>query len=206
MLSIIIPTDNGENYLFQSSLLGFANHPEIEIIQINTSEAVTRAERLNIGFHKSKGDIVLFHHPRTKLPKEAIDHLIQISCNKENKEIWGGFLHRFDEDHFLLRLISWYSNWIRVKYKGIVYLDHCVFFDRKLWKSDLSLDFIFEDTELSLKFRKIIWPVLLPYTAITSAHRFQKNGIIKQSLLNLFLKLGHWLHLPSSVLFSFYQK
>lgn len=128
---------------------------------------------------------------------------MQISCNKENKEIWGGFLHRFDEDHFLLRLISWYSNWIRVKYKGIVYLDHCVFFDRKLWKSDLSLDFIFEDTELSLKFRKIIWPVLLPYTAITSAHRFQKNGIIKQSLLNLFLKLGHWLHLPSSVLFRF---
>ncbi|TGL53647.1 hypothetical protein EHQ55_00625 [Leptospira meyeri] len=206
MLSIIIPTDNGENYLFQFSLLGFANHPEIEIIQINTTEAFTRAERLNIGFHKSKGEIVLFHHPRTKLPREAIDHLIQLSGQKDKKNIWGGFLHHFDKEHFLLELISWYSNWIRVRCKGIVYLDHCIFFDRNLWKSDLSLDFIFEDTELSQKFRNTTWPVLLPFTAITSAHRFEKNGIIKQSLLNLFLKFGHFLRLPSSLLFSFYQR
>lgn len=206
MLSIIIPTDNGENSMFQDSLQGYWNHSQVEIILISTKEAFTRAERLNIGFHKSKGDVILFHHPRTRLPKEAIDHLIQYSCKIDKGKIWGGFYHQFDQSHFLLRFISWYSNYIRTKFKGIVYLDHCVFFDRRLWTSDLSIESIFEDTELSLKFRKTVWPVLLSYPAITSAHRFLKNGILKQSLLNLFLKFGHFLHLPSSLLFTLYQR
>ncbi|PJZ44560.1 hypothetical protein [Leptospira brenneri] len=206
MLSIIIPTDTGENVLFQNSLLAFHNHPQIEIITIDRKEAFTRAERLNIGFHKSKGEIVLFHHPRTKLPTKAIDRLIKISCELDRKMIWGGFIHQFDQSHSLLRFISWYSNFIRTKWKGIVYLDHCVFFDRRLWHSDLKIEAIFEDTELSLKFRKILWPVLLPYPAITSTHRYIKNGILKQSFINLILKFGYFLHLPSSLLFSLYQK
>ncbi|TGL88785.1 hypothetical protein EHQ68_09110 [Leptospira congkakensis] len=206
MLSIIVPTDSGEGSLFQNSLNGYWDHPLVEIILISTKEAFTRAERLNIGFHRSKGEVILFHHPRTLLPKEAIDHLIQLSCKVDQERVWGGFYHQFDQHHFLLRFISWYSNYIRTKCKGIVYLDHCVFFDRRLWKSDLSLESIFEDTELSLKFRKILWPVLLSYPAITSAHRFLKNGILKQSVLNLLLKFGYFLHLPSSLLFTLYQR
>ncbi|EMY71107.1 hypothetical protein [Leptospira vanthielii] len=206
MLSIVIPTDDGKNALFQKSLQDFENHTEVEILPVSFLEASSRAERLNIGFHKSKGEVVLFHHPRTYLPREAINYLIELSCQKEQKVRWGGFLHQFDKEHFLLRFISWYSNFIRFKRKGIVYLDHCVFFDRRLWQSDLKLQYIFEDTELSQKFRKITWPVLLPYPAITSAHRFEKNGIIKQSLLNQLLKLGYFLRLPSSILFSLYQR
>lgn len=206
MLSIIIPTDNGESNLFQDSLVEFWEHPDVEIILVNTSEALTRAERLNFGFHKSKGKMILFHHPRTKLPKDAIDHLIKLSCLMEKQLIWGGFVHQFDGHHFLLRFISWYSNVVRVKWKGIVYLDHCIFFDRRLWKTDLSLVYLFEDTELSLKFRKNSHPVLLPYLAITSAHRFKKKGILKQSLLNQILKLGYFLKIPSSFLFSLYQR
>ncbi len=206
MLSIIIPTDDGEHTVFQESLRGFWNHPQVEIILISTNEAFTRAERLNIGFHKSKGEMVLFHHPRTKLSEEAICHLIKISCQENRELVWGGFLHQFDQNHFLLRFISWYSNFIRTKWRGIVYLDHCVFFDRRLWKSDLSIEAIFEDTELSFRFRKMIWPVLLFYPATTSAHRYTKNGIIKQTLLNQILKIGYFLHFPSSLLFSLYQK
>lgn len=206
MLSIVIPTDNGENTLFQKSLLGLENHPKVEIISISQLEGVSRAERLNIGFHKSKGDMILFHHPRSYLPKEAIDVLIELSCQKEREICWGGFLHQFDKEHLILRFISWYSNFIRCKQKGIVYLDHCIFFDKRLWNSDLKIQSIFEDTELSLKFRKVVWPNLLPYYTITSAHRYNKNGIIKQSILNQILKLGYFLKLPSSFLYSLYQR
>ncbi|MBM9589932.1 hypothetical protein JWG41_05710 [Leptospira sp. 201903075] len=206
MLSVVVPTDNGENSLFEESLKDFQNHPDVEIILVSRLEAYTRAERLNLGFHKSKGHIILFHHPRTKLPQEAINHLIKISCKKEGEMIWGGFFHQFDKSHFILKFISWYSNLIRVRLQGIVYLDHCIFFDRRLWKSDLSLEYIFEDTELSKVFRKTFWPVLLPFPAITSAHRFEKNGILKQSLINQVLKLGYFLRLPSSFLFALYQR
>ncbi|MDF3818426.1 hypothetical protein P3G55_00860 [Leptospira sp. 96542] len=206
MLSIVIPTDNWENSYFQQSLIGYENNPNVEIIQVDVRIAPTRAERLNIGFHLSKGDIVLFHHPRTLLAPGAIEHLIKVSEEKKRSYLWGGFIHQFDKDHFMLRCISWYSNYIRSKWKGIVYLDHCVFFDRLYWNSDLEKKYIFEDTELSLMLRKFSHPVLLPYKAVTSAHRFQKNGILKQIVLNQILKLGFYLRIPSKFLFSLYQK
>ncbi|MCW7500919.1 glycosyltransferase family protein [Leptospira soteropolitanensis] len=202
----MIPTDSGENTLFQKSLLGFENHPKVEILPIGQQEGTSRAERLNMGFHKTKGELVLFHHPRSFLPPEAINHLIELSCKKVPEICWGGFLHQFDKEHMFLRLVSWYSNSIRFRRKGIVYLDHCIFFDRRLWKTDLKIQYIFEDTELSLEFCKISWPILLPYPAITSAHRFEKNGIMKQLVLNQILKLGYFLKIPSSFLYSLYQR
>lgn len=59
MLSIVIPTEeNEQNSLFQKTLKGFPASLDLEIIFVGKSEAVSRAERLNIGFHKSKGFFV----------------------------------------------------------------------------------------------------------------------------------------------------
>ncbi|TGM05346.1 hypothetical protein [Leptospira jelokensis] len=206
MLSIIVPTDIDENIYYKESLLPFQGHNDVEIILIPQKEAFTRAERFNLGFHRSKGNLILFHHPRTNLPKEAIVYLIEKSKTQLIEWEWGGFLHSFDQKHFFLNWISWYSNEVRVRRKGIVYFDHCIFFQRNLWKEDLSPSYLFEDTELSQNFLKQSKPVLLPFQAVTSAHRFIKNGIYKQTLLNFILKIGNQLQLPSSFLFSLYQK
>lgn len=206
MLSIIVPTDHDENIYYKESLLPFQNHQDVEIILVSQKEAFTRAERLNLGFHRAKGDLILFHHPRTKLTQEAIEYLIRKSQIKETVGEWGGFTHSFDQKHFFLHWISWYSNQIRVLRKGIVYLDHCIFFHPNLWNKDLSSQYLFEDTELSQNFLNQCKPVLLSYEAVTSTHRYHKNGIYKQTLLNFLLKLGKKLQLPSSFLFTLYQK
>jgi len=85
---------------------------------------------------------------------DAISYLVdQKSRVHKNKKIWGGLTHQFDHDHHLLKFISFYSNNVRSKKKGIVYLDHCIFLHKQqLIKLGGVPDIdIFEDTVISEK-------------------------------------------------------
>lgn len=207
MLSIIIPTEYNEpNSFFHRTLQPFSASSDLEIIYVSKSDAYTRAERLNIGFQKSKGDLILFHHPRSFIEEKGIQYLIDLSNKKNRKLIWGGFTHKFDLEHFLLRFTSWYSNQIRAKLKGIFYLDHCIFFDRMLWKENLPHVEIFEDTILSYQLLSFAKPVLLPYISETSSIRFQQKGIWLQSILNQLLKIGFHLKINPSFMNQIYEK
>ncbi|NCS94414.1 MAG: hypothetical protein GW761_11490 [Leptospira sp.] len=194
MLSIIIPCESESSDLLSESINSLSSiSPEnYEIIIVKKTEADTRAKRLNIGFYRSIGDLILFHHPRSKLSLDGFKYLIEMSGSTSKNFQWGGFTHRFDMDHPILRFTSWYSNRIRAKIRGILYLDHCIFFDRKLWVEDLPDMEIFEDTELSIRFLEFSKPTILSYESITSSIRFKKNGIFYQSLLNQILKLAYF--------------
>lgn len=178
---------------------------DLEIIIVGLNEGQSRAERLNIGFHRAKGQIVLFHHPRSVIDLSGIHFLIQRSLDHQRILFWGGFTHRFDFSHPLLNFTSWYSNKVRAK-RGIVYLDHGVFFDRGLWKRDLPNVDIFEDTLLSNEFRKSCMPKILPFTSMTSAIRFQKNGVFKQAFMNQVMKVGFHLRISHSVMNRLYER
>lgn len=170
------------------------------------NQAKSRAERLNIGFHKSRGSIVLFHHPRSFVEPAGIQQLIDLSEMQNREEMWGGFTHQFDKAHWLLKFTSWYSNEIRGKGKGILYLDHCIFFSRELWKQNIPHVEIFEDTLLSYNFLKKSKPVILPFKSQTSAVRFEKNGLWRQSLMNQVLKIGFFLKVPHTTMNLIYEK
>ncbi len=146
-----------------------------------------RAQRLNYGFSKSSWDIVLFHHSVALLPKnsfKAIDSAVRAGAT------WWGHLHSFDLDNFILRFTSWYSNFVRGR-RGILYLDHCIFARRlELEKTSLfGEDDIFEDTIFSYNMLQFGKPKIISEKIVTSARRFQKRGILKQWLLNQYLKI-----------------
>lgn len=207
MLSIVIPTDSTEpDSYFSKTLKSIPTGSDVEFIFVSKSEARSRAERLNLGFHRSKGEIILFHHPRSFIEQGGILFLIEMSQNRNRDSFWGGFTHKFDRDHYLLRFTSWYSNQIRGKVKGILYLDHCIFFDRTLWDKDLPSVEIFEDTILSYNFKKFSRPIVLPFISETSSIRFQKNGIWKQCLLNQFLKIAFYMNINYNFLNNIYEK
>lgn len=196
MLSIIIPTDE---IAFGSAeqLRG----PGIELVFVPLSAADTRAERINLGMAKSAGEMILLHHPRSRLSREAVQAL-QV---RKSEKFWGGFTHRFDFSHPLLHFTSFYSNHVRARFGGIIYLDHCVFFHRTFWQP-LPKVAIFEDTILSLQLRKFGRPQILPYVSFTSAVRFTKNGIWRQALMNQFLKIGYYCNVPHERLNALYEK
>ena len=168
-----------------NTLATLRQFPEVEIIE---TAAVNRAQRLNVGIEASKGDFILLHHPATLLPEG--DALAQAEAALSSAD-WGGFVHGFDMDHWLLRFTSWYSTVVRSQHRRILYLDHCIFARRQVLVEiggvpDMD---IFEDTALSLALAKRRGPAIAPGKAITSARRFRSRGVCQQALLNQALKL-----------------
>ena len=177
LIAVVSPSTDDTLWVIQQ-------FPEIEIIK---TDANNRAQRLNVGIGASDGDGVLLHHPATLLPKDA---LLQAEAALESAA-WGGFVHSFDVDHWLLRFTSWYSTTQRSQRQRILYLDHCIFAKRQVLLEigkvpDMD---IFEDTALSLALAKWGTPAIAPGKVITSARRFQSRGIYRQALLNQLLKL-----------------
>lgn len=159
--------------------------PDVEIIK---TEAGNRAQRLNVGIAASKGEAVLLHHPATLLPEKVA--LVQAE-QALRSAAWGGFVHSFDMDHWLLRFTSWYSTRQRSQRQRILYLDHCMFARRQVLAEIggiPNMD-IFEDTALSLALARWGAPVIAPGKVVTSARRFRDRGIYRQALLNQLLKL-----------------
>ena len=207
MLSVVIPANDVETNIFLSKTVqALQSMQNVEVICIGQNEAHSRAERLNIGFRRASGKIILFNHPRSFVDPKGIEHLIEISLSSTETYIWGGFTHQFDKSHWLLKFTSWYSNKIRGRFSGVLYLDHCIFFHRDLWKKDLPAVEIFEDTLLSYQLLEHSHPKILPYISQTSAIRFSKNGVWRQSLMNQVLKIGFFLKVPHAIMNRIYEK
>ncbi|MEO0335662.1 MAG: glycosyl transferase, partial [Pseudomonadota bacterium] len=157
--------------------------------QVETLDGSNRAQRLQRGYDLSTGELVVFHHPRSLLPPEAIEWLLS-NWQQVN---WGGFTHKFDISHPLLRFTSFYSNRVRPKISRVVYLDHCIYFRREYLDQQIPDMPIFEDTEISSILAKHAPPVILPFVSQTSAVRFVKNGVVFQALLNQKAKVEYLL-------------
>ncbi len=207
MLSVVVPTNrNISCELLEKSVHSLEQIEGVELIFVDLNEAHSRAERLNIGFHRTKGDFVLFHHPRSFIDSFGIQYLLELCNGHSDQKMWGGFRHCFDKDHPVLQFTSWYSNNIRARLHGILYLDHCIFFSRNLWRRDLPKVDIFEDTILSKDFSSQLSPTLLPFYSVTSAIRFEKNGIMKQSILNQTLKIAFHLDFSDRLMNKVYER
>lgn len=209
MLSIVVPTLNESKTGYLSKILdAYIGVDDIEVIcvdggsqddtisiikqsnaQLITTDIDSRAGRLNAGIKHAKFDMVLLHHPRSLVDVEGIKTL----TNRTSEIRWGAFTHQFSISHPLLNFTSWYSNHIRGGWRGIYYLDHCLFAQKKLLL-DVGLlpkiD-IFEDTEICLRLKKQAKPIRLPFISQTSAVRFQAHGVYRQALKNQYIK---WLY------------
>lgn len=224
MLSVVISSFNElENLFFWQSLkmLSYSNL-QLELIVVDGGssdgtweklqsysltkillENSNRSKRLKVGVSKAQGEMILLHHSRTLLTEDALSGLYE----KCHQRIWGGFRHSFDKKKMGLLFTSFYSNNIRFKLRGVVYLDHGLFFHREL----ISLkEFpevpIFEDTLISYKLRKGAKPILLEETIKTSAIRFERNGFLKQALRNQVAKLKFYLQSDFESIDRHYEK
>lgn len=224
--SVILPTHNEMNSnLFKEILSRLCQYNNFELIIVNYgaednqinllksypvklvhSFSHLRATRLNQGIQQASNDWILLHHPRSLLDPEGLNFI----SNSDLLPKWGSFSHSFDDSHPILKFTSWYSNYIRGDRRGIYYLDHCLFFNKKLLAPEditpvpeLS---IFEDTELCLKLKKLSPPQRLPFNSTTSSIRFKKNGYLYQSLLNQIMKVGYHLGVPDETMNRIYEK
>lgn len=145
--------------------------------------ASTRGQRFNEALKVSFTDIVVFMHPRSLLKRE---HILELK-SFDGPQVWGAFTHRFDHQHPLLTFTSWWSNCVRGDIKGIFYLDH-ILWAKRIEVRGFPGSPIFEDTLFSLQMNKRSKPIRLRTPSLTSAQRFQKNGVWTQAFLNQKMK------------------
>ena len=139
-----------------------------------------RGYMLSEGAKHAKGEFIMFLHSDTLLPNDWDISIQKAMINKNI--IGGGFNLSFNSDNQLLNIgvkITMLMSRIRKILSG----DRAVFLRLAPLKRDLSILEIpiMEDLELNHWMKKQGKIILLNDTVVTSADKFEKNGIIRQT-------------------------
>jgi len=143
-----------------------------------------RGQQLNAGAASATGDILLFLHVDNWMDVSAADQIRDAMNDAEC--VGGGFKQRIDSKKFKFRMIE-FGNYIRAKGQRLVYGDQGLFVRRSVFESlggfpdfPLMEDFVFSQTLFQRQRR----PVILPGPLHVDPRRWEKTGVIRQTLRN----------------------
>lgn len=201
-LSVIIPTLNEQEQL-ASTLASLIDQPGVEVIvadggssdqtvaiarQAGVDRVVRTARpcrslQLNTGAQAAVGQILLFLHADTRIPRSACNAIQQVM---RDATIAGGALKlRIASDKRRVRWIAWVVN-LRARWLGLPYGDQGIFVRRSAFESmsgfaDVPImeDYILV-RQLSAQGKK----VLLDEYALTSGRRWENAGVVRTTLMN----------------------
>jgi len=218
--SVIIPTLNEEYFIEKN--LRFLNslNRNLEIIvsdggSIDNTTAVAkkynaqvinsdtgRGIQLNTGAKAANGDIFLFLHADTFLPKNAFDLLDEYFTNHENNIC--RFSLGFDFNHRLLDLYSSLSKYDTpfTRFGDSAVIVRKSFFEKLKGFSNRD---IFEDVDFLSRSAKYGRINILNATVNSSARRLIKDGIIERQLYNTLLFIGYIFNINQQTLSKLYN-
>lgn len=157
-----------------------------------------RAAQQNHGAKAATGDVLLFLHADTRLGEGCVRQIERFAATADNKPICGGFRQRIVAE-------GWHYRWLengnvtRVRLAGMVYGDQGIFVSRDWFHhvggfADCP---IMEDVELLRALARSRGefegraPVLLDGPLEVSPRRWQKTGVVRQTLRN-WMMLSAW--------------
>ena len=162
-----------------------------------------RARQMNLGAKMANSDSLVFIHADTRLPCAA-DQMIIDNLRQSQ---WGRFDVELDDPRPMFRIIGWFMN----KRSG---LTHICTGDQALY---MTTDFynkvggfpeqpLMEDIEFSIRSKKYALPAVIKAPVITSARRWQQQGVLKTILLMWRLRLLYWFGVPADKLARLYRQ
>jgi len=221
MLSIILPVFNeGEqlqHYLLALQELrsadceiiavdGGSTDSSLALLQQYCDQVITssqgRSIQMNTGAAAAQGEILLFLHADTLLPKHSKTLITQALENAD----WGRFDVKLDSHGAMYRVISTLMNW-RSRLSKICTGDQALFFNKSFFLDlggypDTPL---MEDIAICKTARSMGRFVALKNKVRTSARRWQKHGLWRTILLMWELRLRYFLgQSPSSLARRYY--
>ncbi|MFP4261507.1 MAG: TIGR04283 family arsenosugar biosynthesis glycosyltransferase [Opitutales bacterium] len=144
------------------------------------AERAGRASQMNHGAASAEGDVLLFLHADSQPPPDALE---AIQDAVFHGAVGGAFTRRFDTPSRLLRFACWLADW-RGRALGIFLGDQGLFVRREVFEALGGFDeeARYEDLDFSQRLRGTGRTILLPQVLISSARRFQRRGVVRQSL------------------------
>ena len=163
-----------------------------------------RAAQQNAGAAAASGSVLLFLHADCSLAEGSVAQIVRAVGDGHQ---FGAFQQRIEAPGMLYRWLEW-GNARRVLWWGLAYGDQAIFIDRELFmKLGMFADVkLMEDLLLMRSARKHSWPVLLPGPLHVSARRWQKHGVIRQTLRNWLLVAAWKCGISTDRLAAFYRR
>jgi len=163
-----------------------------------------RGLQMNAGVAVATGDVLLFLHADTRLPRgfrPAIEEAL-----RDGAAVWGRFDLELDDDSITIRglgrLISWRSRIFRSA-TG----DQAIFVRRRVFEGvgGYREPHLFEDVDLVRRLRPCGGMAVPPAAVVTSARRWRNRGVVATVARMWVLKSLYLLGVPAATLARHYR-
>ena len=222
-ISLIIPVINEEKIIHDlvSNLLEYKS---VEIIFVDggsqdntvnlihksglkviTSPIIRRSYQMNLGAKEATGEVLLFLHGDTLLPKNFLEVILN-TINQKNF-VAGAFKLQIDSPKFIFRCLEMLVNW-RSQFFSLPYGDQGIFLTKKQFMEVNGFDDldIMEDFAFMKKLTKKGNIYLTSEAVTTSARRWDKLGVFKTTMINQLMIIGYYLGIENQKLANIYRR
>ena len=142
-----------------------------------------RAVQQNAGARLATGDVLLFLHADSALGPQVGEQLAE--ALRRPQVICGAFRQRIEASGWAYRWLE-SGNAQRAAWLGLPYGDQAIFIRRQVFEKlgGFAEVPLLEDVLIMQPLRKRSWPVLLPGPVYVSPRRWQRHGIVQQTIRN----------------------
>ena len=165
-----------------------------------------RGRQMNAGAAAASGEILIFLHADTTLPDGALD---KISLALQDMDYVGGaFDLKIDSDRLFLKYISARAS-LRSRWNRIPYGDQAIFIRKKYFDQIGGYKEIplMEDVDLMRRIKKDGKKIfILPDKVITSARRWESDGVLYTTMRNQILVRLFYLGISPHRLAKYYWR
>lgn len=163
--------------------------------------AAGRALQMNTGASAASGEVLIFLHADTRLPSGATEAISLVL--RDPRVVGGCFRLRFEPSRPVLRLYG-LASWVESYWTS--FGDQAFFMRRSAFAAvgGFPQQPLMEDVEMRRHLKRVGRFVKLPSAVMTSARRFEKDGLLRRQALNGMMLTAYGLGISAERLKRFY--